>query len=80
MSEIKRFQKLRPDMYHICDGFKDEINDKHLHFGEGNYDLSYFVNEIISDDTFVTMETGYTPPVDIQPWIKDRNYFRSLKK
>lgn len=80
VSEIKRYQELHPDMYHLCDGFRDEVNDKHLHFGEGNYDLSYFVNEIISDDTFVTMETGYTPPVDVQPWIKDRNYFRNLKK
>lgn len=76
---IRAFQALKPDMYHLCDGFRDEIYDKHLHFGEGNYDLAYLVNEIIAPDSYVTMETGYTPPVNIGPWVEDRNYFHRLE-
>lgn len=44
----------------------DEVQDKHLHFGEGNYDLAHMVNDIVAEDAYVTMETGYKPPVDIK--------------
>lgn len=80
LEEIKKYQELKPDMYHICDGFSDEIYDKHKHFGTGNYDLAFLVNQIIADNAYVTMETGEKPPVDIQPWLDDRDYFRALEK
>lgn len=77
---LEEFTKLNPDMYHICDGMSDETTDKHLHFGEGNYDLKYIVNHLITKDAYVTMETGHKPPVNVAPWIEDRNYFRGLIK
>lgn len=72
---IRQFNALEPVMYHICDGFDDEIIDKHLHFGEGNYNLDFLINEVIRDDAFVTMETGYLPPVDLNPWQEDKKFF-----
>lgn len=75
---LEDFAALKPDMYHLCDGMADEVQDKHLHFGEGNYDLAHMVNDIVAEDAYVTMETGYKPPVDIKPWLDDRDYFRKL--
>ena len=66
-------------MYHLCDGKTDGTDDIHLHFGEGDFDLAYMINEVIAPDAFVTMETGYKPPRDANPWRADRDYFRRLE-
>lgn len=76
---MAEFSAMSPDMFHLCDGFTDETVDKHLHYGEGNYDLKRLINDYIYDGAFVTMETGYTPPVDAGPWIEDRDCFRCLE-
>ena len=45
---------------------------------------SYFYeddsNEIIDDEKYVTLETGYGIPVDAKPWIDDIKYIRNLIK
>lgn len=77
---VKEYLKLKPDMFHLCDGMSDEINDKHLHFGEGNYDLSYVINNFIPDESFVSIETGKGLITNTDLWVKDASYFHNLEK
>ncbi len=74
------FCALKPDMYHLCDGMIDEINDKHLHYGEGDYNLLHLVNDYIPDGALVTMETGHSLPTSSQPWLNDYAYLRKLER
>ena len=73
------FRLLEPDMYHQCDGRLQGIDDVHLHFGEGDFDLETIINRFIDEEARVTMETGYKPPLNADPWRKDRDYFRRLE-
>lgn len=77
---LSEFYKFNPTMYHLCDGDINSDKDNHLHYGQGNYDLSRLVNEFIADDAIVTMETGVGAPVNITPWVDDVNYIRKLVK
>ena len=80
LADLKAYQALNPDMYHWCDNFWESDKDAHLHYGEGNYDLGMIINEIISDDKPITMETGYGIPIGIEPWLKDAEYIRQFFK
>lgn len=74
------FAKLKPAMYHLCDGNISGTDDEHLHFGKGDYDLKRLVKEFTSDNALITMETGHGAPVNISPWLNDINYIRNLLK
>ncbi len=75
---LNDFMRLKPCMFHLCDGFTDELDDSHLHFGKGNYNLKKIVQNYIPDNAFVTMETGGRP-VSADLWLADRDYFRHLE-
>lgn len=75
---LDEFKKLKPDMYHLCDGDINSIDDAHLHYGQGNYDLKRLVNEYTTDDALITMETGHGIPSSVQPWLDDLAYIRKL--
>lgn len=75
---LDEFIKLKPDMYHLCDGNINSIDDAHLHYGEGNYDLKRLVNEYTTHDALITMETGYGIPSSVDPWLDDLAYIRKL--
>ena len=78
--QLAGFFALKPDVYHICDGFVDEVEDKHLHFGDGNYPLEHFLNDYTAKDAYITMETGRGVPVGIKPWIDDFEYMLKIEK
>lgn len=75
---LEAFKGLKPSMYHLCDGDISSTNDAHLHYGEGNYDLKRLVTEFTDENALITMETGHGIPVDVQPWIQDISYLKSL--
>ncbi len=79
-SFLKEMFELNPCMYHICDGYMNSINDDHLHFGEGDYKLEYFINNYTDSDAIITMETGSGIPVSIDPWYNDALYMRKFLK
>lgn len=76
---LTAFQTLRPTMYHLCDGNILCPHDTHDHFGVGNYPLAHFVNDIISKEALITMETGQTAPQNIQEWLDDLSYIQNLE-
>lgn len=75
---LDAFKKLKPDMYHLCDGFIEETSDKHLHYGQGNYDLRRLVLDYTSENALITMETGHDVPSSVQPWLDDLAYIQRL--
>ncbi len=75
--QLKSFFDLQPTVYHMCDGDLNEAEDKHLHFGEGNYPLKHFLNDFTAEDAYITMETGgFSLHNDLN--VKDYEYLKSL--
>ncbi len=77
---LAEFSKLKPCMYHLCDGDSFSIFDAHLHYGDGNYDLRRLVLEFTSDDAMITMETGHGVPSSVQPWLDDLTFIKEICK
>lgn len=72
------FFKLKPNMYHICDGKMDSTFDAHLHFGTGNYPLKEFIEKYVTPDSPITMETGRGLPKNTDKWVNDSIYLNNL--
>lgn len=72
------FYALNPTVYHLCDGFTDDEEDNHFHYGDGKFPLGLWLKKYTADDAYITMETGMTCPQDISPWAKDYEYIRKL--
>lgn len=79
-TDLEAYEKLEPDMYHLCDGLSDEVLDKHLHYGEGNYDLRRLLNNYTSKEAIITMETGHGTPIGVEPWLNDIAYIKKLEE
>ena len=77
-SFLKEMAELKPAMYHLCDGEANSLNDSHLHFGEGDYDLRRLVLEFTKENALITMETGHGIPDSVEPWVNDVNYIRKI--
>lgn len=55
---IKSFLKLKPEMFHICDGMLNEEKDKHMSIGDGEYDFDFLLRCVLDNKSrYVTMET-----------------------
>lgn len=78
--QLSGFYALEPDVYHLCDGDVRETEDKHMHFGEGNYPLGHYVNDYTDKNAYITMETGHGMPKDIRAWIADFEYVKNLEQ
>lgn len=68
---LNEFIKLEPVMFHISDGDSDGLVDKHLHFGEGSYDLRKIAS-IIGHDPDITIETEKSSDATLDDFVKDR--------
>jgi len=71
---INDFLKLNPSMFHISDGRMDYEMDEHMHLGDGEYDIGYLRQCILSSRSrLVTLET----PRDNNTFFEDD--IRNLK-
>ena len=75
---LGEFKSLKPSMYHLCDGDMADIDDAHLHYGDGNYDLKRLVKDYTSENALITMETGHGIPSSVKPWLDDLAYIQKL--
>ena len=74
----EEFFKLKPNMYHICDGKMDSTLDAHLHFGQGNYPLKELIEKYVVPGSPITMETGRGLPTNTNLWVEDSIYLNNL--
>ena len=78
--QLAGFYALRPTIYHLCDGNVTGVEDRHLHYGKGNFPLAEFMKKYIAEDALITMETGNGVPKTARSWIKDFGYLQRLNK
>jgi deoxyribonuclease-4 len=73
--------KLEPNMFHLSDGDLVTEKDQHLNLEEGNYDLNFLMNCVISGkhghSKHVTLET---PRMNLNSFDEDLDNVNRLKK
>lgn len=74
---LARFNDLNPTCYHLSDNFIDNEYDKHLHFGQGNYNIKRILG-IINTSKNIAIETNKNNSDDLEDFIKDRDYLYKL--
>ena len=75
---VREFNKLDPKMYHLSDGEIDSEIDKHLHFGQGNFDIKRILG-IISKDKCLSIETNKNSKENLEDFIEDVLTIRTLE-
>lgn len=77
MEYLKKFIDLGPAMYHFTDGLYDGIEDRHDHFGKGNYPLKEIL-ALLPGKSTITIETIKDSPSDLKDFEKDINFIKSI--
>lgn len=72
------FDKLNPLCYHLSDNLIDTELDKHLHFGQGNYDLKEIFS-IIDINKNIAIETNKNSKENLNDFIEDVKWLKDLK-
>jgi hypothetical protein len=62
----------------MCDGDITKAADEHLHFGEGNYPLKHFLNDLTDENAYITMETGKGVEQHCDLRIRDYAYLQNM--
>ena len=76
---IDRFIELKPDIYHLSDGFLNSKTDLHLNFGMGNFELRKILKKIPLD-SYITIETHRDMSMNLKDYEHDINYLKGLLK
>lgn len=76
---LKEFLNLNPKMFHLVDNDFSSSIDKHLHFGQGNYDLEKILNYLPCNSK-ITLETTKDSKDNLNDFIEDIRIVRSYEK
>lgn len=77
---IMQFLSLQPSLIHLSDGWKETLDDDHLHLGKGNYDLDWFLKSI-KNDSWILIETNKDSTENLNDFCGDAQYVKErLKK
>ncbi|MFQ5685291.1 MAG: sugar phosphate isomerase/epimerase family protein [Candidatus Scalindua sp.] len=74
---VDQFTKLGPKVYHLSDGSMSSHTDAHLHYGDGDFDLSKIIKWIPSNK-YVSVETEKDPELYLKDFERDVNYLKNL--
>ena len=74
---LKHFQVLNPAMYHLSDGDYKEINDSHLHLGEGSYPFSTILS-LLNMSLPISLETSKNYKDRLDDAIPDALFIHKL--
>lgn len=75
---LKNFDTLNPTCYHLSDNLIDTEFDKHLHFGQGNYDLKKIFG-IIDTEKNIAIETNKGSNENLNDFVEDVKWLKNLK-
>lgn len=67
---LKQLLVLNPEMFHLTDGEKDGIFDRHYHFGKGNY-IIRGITDLLPKDAIITVETVKDSEDNLNDFIRD---------
>lgn len=74
---LAKFNTLNPTCYHLSDNFIDTDMDKHLHFGQGNYDLKRIFG-IIDTNKNIAIETNKNSRENLDDFVEDVKWLKNL--
>lgn len=77
LSYIKEFIKLKPAMFHLCDGEVNELYDSHYRYGKGNYPLKD-IFKLLPQNAVITTETNRDSKDNLNDFEQDILYLKSL--
>ena len=73
---IDEFNKLSPALYHLSDNDIKSEHDKHLHIGEGNYDISLIISKMLKGKP-LALETNKSSKENLLDFIEDTHRINS---
>ena len=71
--------KLGPKVYHLSDGSMNSHTDSHLHYGDGDFELSKII-KLIPSNVYVSVETDKDPKLHLKDFERDVNYLKNLNE
>lgn len=71
---LEAFGALGPCCYHLSDGFINSVEDKHLHFGQGDFDFG-IIRSIIDAKLPIAIETVKDSTFNLNDFISDIEFF-----
>lgn len=74
---VRKFNTLNPTCYHLSDNFIDTEFDKHIHFGQGNYDLKK-IFAIIGTEKNIAIETNKDSRENLDDFVEDVKWLKNL--
>lgn len=74
---LKEFLKLNPLMFHLVDNDFSSPIDKHLHFGQGNYEIEKILN-YLPENPKITLETTKGSKENLNDFVKDIEYIKKF--
>ena len=74
---INQFLRLRPKVFHLSDGKRESVTDRHDHFGEGNFDLSFILN-VVPQDAMLTIECRKNSKENLDDFKKNVSFLRKF--
>jgi len=73
------FLNLRPVMAHLMDNMTDTTVDRHLHLGNGDYDVPVVLS-MLPDNMMITIETDKDSEIALDDFVRDVQRLRKLEK
>ena len=67
---LTKLLRLNPVMFHLTDGEKDGVFDRHYHFGKGNYNIKD-ITDLLLKDALITVETVKDSEDNLNDFIGD---------
>jgi len=74
---LHKFMELKPEVYHLSDGNVNSHTDAHLHYGDGDFDLSRII-KLIPSNVYVSVETEKDRELHLKDFERDVNYLKNL--
>lgn len=76
---IEKFIAMKPDIYHLSDGYTNSMVDMHLKLGEGNIDLHGIIKRI-PPSSYITIETNKNAETALNDFERDVAYLYGAPK
>jgi len=74
---LKQFLAFQPELFHLTDNSFASPIDKHLHFGDGDFDVEKILN-YLPENYKITLETVKNSQENLDDFINDSNTVKNL--
>ena len=79
MDMLQDLLVLSPRIFHLTDGLRDSLYDRHDHFGKGDYDIPTLLG-LLPANAIITVETDKDDCTRLNDFERDIMFLKSLNK